>query len=101
MKKYIFAICLATLAQPVQAEDCADLGIDNAYLRELFCTELQEIIGHNSTTRSITDGSDTSDSSTDELWRDIEVLKHAFRADPETTLELIERIRQAGGLVND
>lgn len=102
MKKTCFAFCLF-LAQAAHAEDCTQLGIENDYLQKMFCAELDEIIDADPISRGI-GGDDDPDSDTDNLFEglgiDAEVFKKAYRADPSATLELIERIRQAGGLLN-
>lgn len=89
-------------ATPVAAgpgpADCAALGLENEYLAQLFCSELEALAGLSAPTRSITqDGNPDADSPVSE-WDAIGLIQDAYRADPRKTLELIERIKGAGGL---
>lgn len=90
---------LATILVPVMAhaDDCPDLGLPNAYLNAHFCAQLKTLSdADGGLTRSLNDT--TSDTGPDAEWRDIGIIQDAYRADPRKTLELIERIRNAGGL---
>jgi hypothetical protein len=87
----------ATIAR---ADTCPDLGLDSAYLTQFFCDQFAEIIA-DGTTRSI----DPDDPDGPDLpegpgtgWVAEEMLQEAWRMDPRKTLELIDRIRTAGGL---
>ncbi len=101
MRKILVAINVILSAQMCQAEDCGELGLTNSELAAYFCDKLKGISGSNSATRGIL-GSDI-DASDDiatapEEWPDVEVLQDAYRTDPKKTLELIARIKKAGGL---
>ncbi|MEM9477377.1 MAG: hypothetical protein AAGA71_18965 [Pseudomonadota bacterium] len=95
MRNVVAIVALASVAAPVQAENCAELGLTNGYLTEHFCDQLRELAG-SGTTRSM---APKDDGALAEQFQDIEIIQDAFRADPRKTLELIERIRNAGGLV--
>jgi len=79
------------------AEDCKELGVPNAYLAQMFCTELRALLppgasrGLDETDPALPDGAD---------WSGIGLLRDAYRADPRKTLELIRRIKDAGGLTS-
>lgn len=84
-------------AAPAAAQDCPDLGLESAFLTEHFCAQLQAIAPGTGTTRSITqEGNPDLPEGTD--WADFPMIQDAYRADPRKTLELIERIKGAGGL---
>ncbi|MEL6516746.1 MAG: hypothetical protein AAFQ39_03450 [Pseudomonadota bacterium] len=94
--RHIFAIVvLAGVAAPAHADDCSELGLTNGYLTEHFCSQLRDLAGA-STTRSM---APTTDETLADQFHDLEIIQEAYRADPRKTLELIERIRNAGGLV--
>lgn len=102
MKRNIISICALTLVWGVQAQatstDCSALGLSNTYLSDLFCSELEALAGTTGATRSITqEGNPDSDNPVAE-WEQIGLIQDAYRADPRKTLELIERIKGAGGL---
>lgn len=98
MKYLAIAGALCAMAQPAAAQDCAALGLDSDFLTEHFCAQLEALAGDGTgTTRSVTtDGALTS--LPDEPWATIGVVQEAYRADPRKTLELIARIKGAGGL---
>ena len=83
-------------------EDCPDLGLDSTYLAQFFCGQIDRIIS-DGTTR----GMDIDDPDAPALpegpgteWVGIAPLQDAYRMDPRKTLELIDRIRTAGGLTD-
>lgn len=89
---------LLLTAPAASAQDCPDLGLENAFLTEHFCAQLLDILPGTGTTRSITQEGNP-DLSDDAEWADFPLIQDAYRADPRKTLELIERIKGAGGLV--
>lgn len=94
-----FAITLIiSSASAANAQDCDGLGLKNAYLAEHFCSQLQDLIPPGKTRGT----GGLSDPKLGEpvlpQWAKIEVLQDAYRADPRKTLELIKRIKSAGGL---
>lgn len=95
VKTAIYAAVFLTLAAPASAVevDCEVLGLENALERDAFCTALQKLIP-DQPTRSMGMLTELPD----EPWAEIEMIQEAFRADPRKTLELIERIKNAGGL---
>lgn len=92
----------AAVAQETgDSPDCAALGLANAYLTEHFCAQLQALGDGLGQTRSITqEGNPDADSPVSE-WDQIGLIQDAYRADPRKTLELIERIKGAGGLTSE
>ncbi len=83
-----------------QSEDCPDLGLENEFLSTHFCAQLQAIVPGTGTTRSITQEGNP-DLPDGQEWADFPLIQDAFRADPRKTLDLIERIKGAGGLPVD
>lgn len=102
MAKALFvALPVILAAGAVQAAECDGLGLPNAYLEQHFCTQLRDLATEDQGTRSILDGSAGADDGTPpEPWEAIPIIRDAYRADPKKTLALIERIRNAGGLVD-
>ena len=96
----LLAATLAPIAaaQTADAETCEGFGIENRYLLDYFCRHAEEIIGERTRTIVPPDLSDLPEGFEPELF-DIPPLGDAYRVDPKKTLELIERIRSAGGLV--
>ncbi len=83
-------------------EDCAELGLPSDFLTKFYCKELHAIIEENGGTRGY---GETTSSPTDPVESgplgNIKALKEAYRADPSKTLELIKRIKSAGGLTEE
>ena len=85
------------------AQACPRFGLQTEYLSEFFCRELDAL----STTqdapriRTITPDSPNVEASPDPAlgpdWMALPAVSEAWRGDPAATLELIERIRAAGG----
>ena len=85
---------------PVLAEDveCSVLKVPNPYLNAQFCSRLKAL-GDNRVvppTRGVTQ----IDPETEKLVSEVPIIQEAFEADPAKALELIKRIRKAGGLTN-
>ncbi len=95
-----FVAACATTAAADEAEYCPDLGLENAFLSAHFCAQLQAIAPGTGTTRSITQEGNP-DLPQGQEWADFPLIQDAFRADPRKTLDLIERIKGAGGLPID
>ena len=90
---------LSITASAAHADDCAVLGLSNDYLQDHFCMQLQGLGQSTGTTRSIVqEGDPDADESAIAEWLSIGLIQDAYRADPRKTLELIERIKGAGGL---
>lgn len=93
----ILGLGLWPLAAP--AAECPDLGVANAYLAQMFCDQLNGIVATEPATRGVTDGNDQEPEAAEmPPWAGFPLLKDAYRADPQATLELIARIKNAGGL---
>ena len=88
------AICLAPPA--MAEEDCPALGFRSTYLNELYCQRLKEIVEEapDAPTRSI----DMLDDESRRIIEEVGLIRESYHADPKKTLELIKRIREAGGL---
>jgi len=93
------AACLAVTASLAASGDgaCPDLGLDSVYLGQFFCDQFDQIIS-GGITRTIDPDSPALPEGRGTDWVDIELLQDAWRMDPRKTLELIARIRTAGGL---
>ncbi len=72
-----------------------DLGLTSSYLTAMFCEQAQTIID-DGTTRTIGEPDWPEGPGTE--WLENPALREAYRVDPRKTLELIQRIRIAGGL---
>ena len=102
MYRYLLTLTLVGAIAPTTVAACEALGMKSEYLSQQFCKQLEDISNSESETRSIT-GSDTY-SETKPFpsdWPDIKILQDAYRADPRKTLELIRRIKNAGGLTSE
>ncbi len=93
---------LVASAASAETEDCAALGLRSDYLAAMFCAELKSIGASVPTARGMA-GAETDGTGAQGLteWPDFEILQDAYRADPRKTLELIRRIKEAGGLSSD
>ncbi len=91
--------CVASCASAAfaQTADCPDLGLENEFLSTHFCAQLQALVPGTGTTRSITQEGNP-DLPEGQEWADFPLIQDAYRADPRKTLDLIERIKGAGGL---
>jgi len=83
------------LASTAGAQACPSFGLETAYLSEFFCREFGEVSGP--ATRNMGTGSGEQAENAPPEWIDLPVVSEAWRVDPAATLELIERIRAAGG----
>jgi len=77
--------------------DCEIPGLGSAYLTSYFCGLFDGIANGEATRTLIPDEADLPQGPGYE-WLEIELLRDAYRIDPKKTLELIQRIRTAGGL---
>lgn len=97
----VFMLAASGAVADSEAPECAALGLENDYLTALFCDQLQALGTGTGTTRSIVpEGNPDVDSPVAE-WENIGLIQDAYRADPRKTLELIARIKGAGGLANE
>ncbi len=96
MRYMSFSVILAVSASPVLADDCPGFGFKADYLDTHFCDQFDAIAGP--VTRGL--GMDETVSAPDGMapeWWELEVVREAHRVDPAKTLDLIARIRAAGG----
>lgn len=91
------ALVLATAAGSAGADDCPQLGLESGYLTAYFCGQFARIVA-DGTTRTIDPEQQNPPEGPGYDWAEIELLREAWRVDPKKTLELIQRIRTAGGL---
>ncbi len=90
------ATSIVFLATASAAQACPSFGLETEYLSEFFCRELGDLAGP--TTRNMgTATSRADDPQPAPDWMELPVISEAWRVDPAATLELIERIRAAGG----
>lgn len=77
--------------------DCQQLGISSSVLAERYCAALQEIAEGDEITRGMGGGviEDLPAGLADNV-----LVQDAYRADPRKTLDLIKRIKEAGGLTD-
>lgn len=93
---------LIMAAGDLQAADCDALGIKDTGSAESLCAELERLGAASKTGRGL--GTDATDENTGpalQEWPQIDLIQDAYRADPRKTLELIRRIKDAGGLASD
>jgi len=92
----VAAVALAAFADAAAADEhCPDFGFGVAWLNDYFCARLETLA------ESEADPPDRSvgvpDDEAAELIEGVPLVRDAFQADPRSTLELIDRIRAAGG----
>ncbi len=93
MKSTTFiAAALLLLAKPVSAQDPDLFGLKNPELARFFLEEALDIARTDSNTRDAFANPNVKPENVDEFH----LLQEAYRADPEATLELIDRILKAG-----
>jgi hypothetical protein len=92
------AIVLATASGDLD-DGCGELGLESAAQAEEFCEELRAIARPPGTTRNL-DWNNPADGEAGEAAgpTGITIIDRAYRTDPRKTLELIQRIKSAGGL---
>ncbi len=95
MRRFILGLTLLA-ASPATAEDCPDFALDSAYLHGFFCGQLDQIIGPKTRTIEPDAPVSTPDGLPQE-WLGIPAIRDAYRVDPARTLEMIQRIKDAGG----
>jgi hypothetical protein len=100
-KALILTLAALAFAPAARAEDtatatpaCDGLGLNSAFLSEYYCGQFTRIVEGGETRTISPDDPDVAETD----WYQIELLRDAYRVDPKKTLELIERIRLAGGL---
>jgi len=93
-----FIPSFVALALATTAVDAQDFGLDDENLAEQFYDEAREIVKRSLTPEQklfygIENSGGDNNSQTDNGFG---ILREAYRADPEATLELIRRIMEAG-----
>lgn len=99
MQRFLISAALLAAAGGAWADDCDALGIPDPAQAESLCAELRDLGAERATSRSLS-ADDAGDDPVLEEWREIGLIQDAFRADPRKTLELIRRIKDAGGLTS-
>jgi hypothetical protein len=94
--RYLLIGLSLCVARPLAAEDCPTFALESDYLNGFFCGQLEEIIGPRTRTIEPSNPITTADSQFDD-WLSISVIGDAYRVDPGRTLEMIQRIKDAGG----
>jgi hypothetical protein len=93
---------LIIAAGELQASECDALGVAEPELAAGLCAELRALGGTSETGRGFgTTTPNEDDRPGLEEWADIDLIQDAYRADPRKTLELIRRIKDAGGLATE
>jgi hypothetical protein len=89
---------LLLAAVPAAAAECGGFLMSDSRRAAAFCDELNALLlaphGGGTTERSLGD----DDAELDRILRENPLLHEAWRSQPERTLDLIRRIRDAGGL---
>jgi hypothetical protein len=83
-------------AGPASADaPCPDLSFETDWLNAFFCAQLRDLASDppDAPTRNV----EIPDGATEALIADVPLIQDAYNSDPRRTLELIERIRSAGG----
>lgn len=99
MKPQLILAMVLLGTSPAHADEDCELKMESAYLTEYFCSAFQDISDTKPKTRSMTDETDSSDDGLDPIFAQVGIIKEAYRTDPRKTLELIERIKSAGGAI--
>lgn len=102
MHRVLALIALMGSSLPASSETCEGLRLASSYLTQHFCKQLNDIRKNGQPTRGVTNGNEivsTGPALPD--WPDVTILQDAYRADPRKTLELIRRIKDAGGLTTN
>lgn len=102
MKKTIgWALLAGLIPHLAQAQDqlpdCPDLGLQSDFLAAYYCDQFERIVDEGGTRTIDPDAAPLPDGPGYE-WLQSNLLQDAWRVDPKKTLDLIDRIRTAGGL---
>lgn len=97
MYRLLPIVFLGLTATAAHAEDCAELDLESTHLTQYFCDALKDVGKAPATTRSAGIGNQ-SDAEPLPEWAEVKIIQDAYRADPRKTLDLIKRIKNAGGL---
>ena len=90
------AIALLALAPAALADDdCPDLGFETEWLNAFYCARLRSLAEGPAVPPDRSVG--VPDDEAAELIDGVPLVREAFHADPRSTLDLIDRIRAAGG----
>lgn len=100
MKLVFFILTGATLAilpASVHAQDCPKLGLSESEAKP-FCKEFRELLYAPYDPKSDRDFSTKDRRDLDRILKNDPLWGEVYRSDPKQTLDLIQRIREAGGL---
>lgn len=92
MRCLLFSLSFLWSAGSLFAQDLGFFGLENEALGQLFLQEALVIANEGNTTRDPINPTELNPSDPEVFG----VLREAYRADPEATLALIERILEAG-----
>ena len=101
MHRVLAISALIIAAGDLQAGECDVLGVAEPELAASLCTELQALGAASGTGRGFGTDDGEDDGPALQEWAGIDLIQDAYRADPRKTLELIRRIKNAGGLATD
>ncbi len=102
MYRVLATTALILAAGNAQASECDVLGVTEPELAASLCAELKALGDGTETGRSF--GTTKNEEETGpalQEWADLDLIQDAYRADPRKTLELIRRIKDAGGLATE
>ena len=90
-------VLLLSSAAPATAEDCPSFGLPERQ-EERFCTEFRDLLfaPYKPNTNRAT-AADRDKSNVDKWIKSNPLWGEVYRSDPKRTLDLISRIRKAGG----
>ena len=93
-------LMLPLAAAPALADGhCPDFGFSSEYLNEFFCDQLDTLTdpANEPPTRTVV----VPDAETQAIIDQFGLVEEAFQADPRSTLDLLARIRSAGGTTSE
>ncbi len=94
---HVVLAAVIVAAADVPDDGCRDLGLENEALMEEICGELRGIAKPPGATRTLKwNAPETETDPTGPTG--YLIIDKAYRTDPRKTLELIERIKSAGGM---
>jgi hypothetical protein len=92
----VAAVTLLALSHAAVADEhCPDFGFDTQWLNDFYCARLEALADGRTVPPDRSVG--VPDDEAAELIEGVPLVRDAFQADPRSTLDLIDRIRAAGG----
>ena len=95
-----FAVVCLLAITTVSASDCPDFGLSGKAQKQ-FCAEFQELLYAPYNPSNKRGNEDRRRLDLEEVLKSDPLWGEIYRSDPQKTLEMIDRIRKAGGLPQD